>query len=74
MRFGIGVERRKHDWENDLRVVGNEAHYIFVVPVIQRPFCDLEMRRGDTARKLFEKGLSHLVRAKVRKKKLMTTG
>ena len=61
MRFGIGIERRKHDWENDLRVVGNEAHYVFVVPVIQRPFRDLEMRRGDTARKLFEKGLSHLV-------------
>ena len=60
MRFGVGVERGEHDRENDLGIIRNEAHDIFVIPIIQRPFGDLEVRRGDATSQLLEERLAHL--------------
>ena len=66
MRFGIGVERGKHDGENDLGIIRNEAHDIFVIPIIQRAFGNLEVRRRDAARQLLEERLPYLPRVKRR--------
>jgi len=40
--LGILIERREHDWENDLHIVADEVTEILVVPEIKRPLGHLE--------------------------------
>lgn len=61
MALRVPVEAGKHQ-RNDLhRILRYQRHHVLVVPVIQRPFGHLEMRRTDTFGELSEERHHHLL-------------
>merc|ERR1719468_1017151 len=55
VRLGVSVQRRKHNWKDNLCMILHEIDEVFVIPVIQSSFSDLKMRRRDTTSELREK-------------------
>jgi len=47
---GVGLERRVQHRQNDVAALGNERHYVLVVPQKQRALCHLEVGRVYAAR------------------------
>lgn len=39
--LGVAVEGREHDGQDLGGVVTDQAHYVFIVPVVQSSFCHL---------------------------------
>ncbi len=56
MRFGVLVQRREDDGEDDLDVVADEVDNVLVVPKVERTLCDLEVLAVDAALELLEEG------------------
>ena len=44
MGLAVLVERREHDWQDDGGVVADEGHDVLVVPVVERPLGNLQMK------------------------------
>jgi hypothetical protein len=56
----VFVERRKHDGQDNFDVVADQVAEILVVPKVERPFSDLEMRACHGFRELVEQRLLDL--------------
>ena len=50
----VVVECREHDRKNDSRVLRYQRHDVVVIPVVERAFGDLEVRRADALGDLCE--------------------
>ena len=55
MMFRVGEEDRENDRQNSREVLAHKIDDILVVPVVERPFCHLEVLAVDTSCQLAEK-------------------
>jgi hypothetical protein len=61
MALGVLVQRREHDWKDNLDVIRHQVAEVLVVPEVKGPLGDLEMRTGHGFGQLVEQRLLHLV-------------
>jgi len=57
MPLGVLVERREHDWEYDFDIVADQIAEVLVVPKVECPFGNLEVRACNRLGQLVEEGL-----------------
>jgi hypothetical protein len=56
VRFRVSIQSWEHDREDSRKVVAHEVDNVFVIPVQERPFCDLEVLTVDAPCELLEQG------------------
>lgn len=50
--LGVLVERWKHDWEDFGCIIADQAHDIFIVPIVQCSLCHLQQERKASLKRL----------------------